>query len=301
MFYTDFEEYLKYCDFISNGIGVRNIGTNGLKLTGEYLERVFTRLGFTTYKQPVEYCDKEGQTHPLFNVISKIEGGEKKIIFCAHYDTVPNCRGGIDNTSGLGVVIELAHTFKRILSTNNALKEKLQQLLNSTTLEFIALTGEEVGEVGSFAYVNSLTDREKQKVIAAYNFDMFMGKIEDNTCLIAHTLGGFIDGDYKEGEEENPIDNVISLAVKKAIKEVEKEEGVMLDIWAPRHYGKSDHVPFHQNKIPSANLTIRGNKSLNGKMPKGYHKKEDVFDVKQFNLKDCKNYLEVVLRSVFLI
>ncbi|MBR2323458.1 MAG: M28 family peptidase, partial [Clostridia bacterium] len=106
---------------------------------------------------------------------------------------------------------------------------------------------------------------------------------------------------YKEGEEQNPIDNVISLAVKKAIKEVEMEEGIMLDIWAPRHYGKSDHVPFHQNKIPSANLTIRGNKSLNGKMPKGYHKKEDVFDVKQFNLKDCKNYLEVVLRSVFLI
>ena len=40
MFYTDFEEYLKYCDFISNGIGVRNVGTNGLKLTGEYIERM---------------------------------------------------------------------------------------------------------------------------------------------------------------------------------------------------------------------------------------------------------------------
>lgn len=301
MFYTDFDEYLKYCDFISNGIGVRNVGTNGLKLTGEYIERVFLRLGFDTKKQPVQYTDKEGQSHFLFNVISKIQGGGKKIIFCAHYDTVPNCRGGIDNTSGLGVVIELAHTFKRILSTNNALKEKLQQLLDKATLEFIALTGEEVGEVGSFAYVNSLTDKEKQNIIAAYNFDMFMGKSEDDTCLIAHTLGGKVDGEYCEGSEESPVNNVISVAINKAIEEFEKEQGVKLDVWAPRHYGKSDHVPFHVNKIPSANLTIRGNKALNGKMPKGYHKPEDIFDVNLFNLQDCKNYLEVVLRSVFLI
>ena len=140
MFYTDFDEYLRYCDFISNGIGVRPVGSNGLRLTGEYLERVFSRLGYKTERKEVVYTDKNGDAHSLFNVISRIYGGEKKIVFCAHYDTVENCRGGIDNTSGLGVVIELAHTFKRILSCDCPLKEELETLLKTATLEFIALT-----------------------------------------------------------------------------------------------------------------------------------------------------------------
>lgn len=306
MQYTSFEYFKKFADFLSNGIGVRPVGSNALWLAGEYIYKRMEDLGLEPQEQPFTYVDKKELEYNIFNVIGNIKATEEEkrvYVFCAHYDTVPTSKGGIDNTSGVAVVMSIAKAIKDILGGEDCdKKEELKDILKTTTLRFIALAGEEVGCVGSKAYLTRTLKEEKAKIYVAYNFDMFMSKHEDDSSLVLNTQGGFDEnGNYVFGTDEEPFDNRISKAVMLGVEEYSKECGKSFEVWSPRNYGHSDHQSFHEEGIESANVTIRGSKRVNGKLPDGYHSEKDIYDESLFKLDECEFFLECVLRSIFYI
>ena len=299
-----FKFFRTFADFLSNGIGVRPVGSNALWLAGEYIFKRMEDLGLNPEEQPFVYTDKDGLEYNLFNVVGEIKATEKEervIVFCAHYDTVPTSKGGIDNTTGVALVMTLAKALTDILRGNGEKTETLKNLNKTTTYRFIALAGEEVGCVGSKAYLTRTTKEEKAKIFAALNFDMFISKLEDDSALVLNTMGGYENGEYVSGTDEKPFDNVISKAVVKGVNEYEKESGKSFEVWSPRNYGHSDHQSFHENNIESANVTIRGSRRVNGKLPDGYHSPKDVYDENLFKMDECEFFVECVLRAVFYI
>ena len=91
------------------------------------------------------------------NVVARPADGACRIVVGGHYDSVPAGPGANDNASGTAVVIELARTFAA----------------NGGDGACFALFGaEEIGLVGSAAYVAALSPEELDGLEAMLNFDM---------------------------------------------------------------------------------------------------------------------------------
>ncbi len=84
---------------------------------------------------------------------------ERCVIVCAHYDGVDTPAAN-DNASGIAVILEIART---IVSDETRLPYDVK---------FIAFGAEEIGLVGSSAYVNSLGYNEINSITAVLNYDM---------------------------------------------------------------------------------------------------------------------------------
>jgi len=91
------------------------------------------------------------------NVIARPADGACRIVVGGHYDSVPAGPGANDNGSGTAVVIELART----LAANGG-----------GDVCFALFGAEEIGLVGSFAYVTALSPEEIGELEAMLNFDM---------------------------------------------------------------------------------------------------------------------------------
>jgi aminopeptidase YwaD len=98
------------------------------------------------------------------NVLAELPAGRPDaptVVFGAHLDSVPAGPGGNDNGSGVGVVLELAHN----LAQRDARERPYR-------LRFVLFGAEELGLYGSHAYVQSLSDVDRQNIVAMLNLDM---------------------------------------------------------------------------------------------------------------------------------
>jgi len=92
------------------------------------------------------------------NVVARSPQGKCRLVVGGHYDSVPEGPGANDNASGTSVVIELA----RVLAADGEFDDVCFALFGS----------EEIGLVGSSAYVSGLTASEKSEIEGMLNFDM---------------------------------------------------------------------------------------------------------------------------------
>ena len=136
---------------------------------------------------------------------------QASVVLGGHYDTVPNVSGANDNSSGTAVVLALA--------------EALTQESLPFTLRFIGFGSEELGRVGSQHYVDSLTEDEKDGIIAMFNFD----------ALGSGRQAGVL-GDVE----------LAALAIEKA-----GEEGISVRAGRGLQGSGSDHMSFAQEGIPA--------------------------------------------------
>lgn len=105
------------------------------------------------------------------NVIGTLKGkSDETIVLGGHFDSVSAGPGADDNGSGTATLLELARV--------EGSKPQPQH-----TLIFIAFDAEELGLVGSEAYVKQLSDAELSKMRAMLNFDM-MGAGEGPLLLL---------------------------------------------------------------------------------------------------------------------
>ena len=97
---------------------------------------------------------------PQTNVIAELEGTNDNNVVMAggHLDSVEEGPGINDNGSGSAVLLELA--------------EQVAKLKPENTLRFAWWGGEEAGLVGSTAYVNDLSEAERDRIALYLNFDM---------------------------------------------------------------------------------------------------------------------------------
>lgn len=98
-----------------------------------------------------------------YNIVGTIQGkSDETIVMGGHYDSVSAGPGASDNASGTATLLELA----RVMGS---------QPQPEHTLIFIAFDAEEMGLLGSRAYVDDLSAEQVSKMRAMLNFDMLGG------------------------------------------------------------------------------------------------------------------------------
>ena len=97
---------------------------------------------------------------PQANVIAELEGrnDDNVVMAGAHLDSVPAGPGINDNGSGSAALLELA--------------QQIAKLKPENTLRLAWWGGEESGLVGSTAYVNGLSQAERDRIALYMNYDM---------------------------------------------------------------------------------------------------------------------------------
>jgi Peptidase family M28/Bacterial Ig domain len=150
-----------FMEYLVNEIGNRYTGTEGCENAATYIHQQFQIIGLqATYQN---WSAKGNSLLSGFfqgrNVIGTHPGTnpDGTIIFNAHYDTVKQTVGAVDDGSGTVGVLAAAfvlsqYTFKR-------------------TLEFVTFSGEEQGTLGSHAYARDLYDHQAP-VLVEFNADM---------------------------------------------------------------------------------------------------------------------------------
>ena len=162
------------------------------------------------------------------NIEVVIKGeSEKTIVVGAHYDSV-GTHGVDDNGSGVTVVLE------------NALRMANTQPYY--TIRYVFFGSEEIGMCGSRAYVERLSQKEKENIILMINIDSVLAG--DYLYL----YGGHIseDGDVDRTEA---VIKTAELANETGIEIQLPPEG-NVDYPYPTGQKRSDHAPFNDIEIP---------------------------------------------------
>lgn len=135
------------------------------------------------------------------------EGAEPApiIVICAHYDDVRNTPGAVDNASGVASALEAARILRAARGRHRA------------EIRICFFSAEEQGVYGSKAWLASLTDEERSRIAGAINLDMTAGSTDSNVkALTISTYGALTHEGYISGTTQAPLDNIASLAVKRA-------------------------------------------------------------------------------------
>ncbi|WP_077736000.1 M28 family peptidase [Bacillus sonorensis] len=141
----------------------------------------------------------------------------------SHYDSVPDAPGANDNASGTSAVLELARLMKHVPADKE--------------IRFITFGAEEIGLVGSRYYVGHLSKREIERSAANFNLDMVATNWENASQLYINTPDGSA--------------NLVWQSSRAAQAKLGK------DVLYLNQGGSSDHVPFHEAGIDSANYIWR--------------------------------------------
>ncbi|MBT2530146.1 M28 family peptidase [Streptomyces sp. ISL-99] len=197
----------------ANG-GNRAHGRPGYKASIDYLKAKLDAAGFTT---SVTTFTSSGATG--YNLIADWPGGDPNQILMsgAHLDSVSSGPGINDNGSGSAAVLETALAVSRA------------QLKPTKHLRFGWWGAEELGLVGSKAYVNSLPATERSKFSGYLNFDM----------IGSPNPGYFV-------YDDDP-------AIEKTFKDYYAGIGVPTEIETEGD-GRSDHANFKNVGIPVGGL-----------------------------------------------
>lgn len=146
--------------YLAGEIGERNvIAYQPLQKTAQFIEDNFRKAGYEVKSQ--EYVV---QMRKVRNLIAEIPGGAKAneiVVIGAHYDTVYDCPGADDNTSGVAALLELA----RILKDSHPTR----------TVRFVAFVNEEppwfqTDDMGSLVYAEH-AHKLKENIVAAISIE----------------------------------------------------------------------------------------------------------------------------------
>ncbi|MEA2104280.1 MAG: M28 family metallopeptidase [Candidatus Cloacimonadota bacterium] len=195
---------------------------------GAKLSRLSGKMAKINIEQKVEKMTTQ-------NVIVDIPGtgDDRNIIYAvAHFDTVGRAPGATDNTGGSVTLIKLA--------------EYLAKNPPKRNVKLIWFSGEEMGLLGSQAYVKKHLDEIKEFGKIVVNVDVTGDDIGHNRFAIVGTeqIRGYIDG-------------------------ISREKGFMFDSHLDIY--SSDNMPFSKYEVPSVNLMRFGGKASTHIHTKGDH------------------------------
>lgn len=242
----DADRAMQHISYLSEDIGPRVAGDDTEREAADYISNEFASLG---YDVSMQEFDIRGGADTSQNVIATMspEGVEDpEIVYVGgHYDSVPGSPGANDNASGTSTVLELARIF--------------QDVDTDKELRFIAFGAEEIGLIGSFYYVDQLSDDEIDRSLAYYNLDMVGTIWEPASQLYINPV---------DGDPENLVWQTSEAAADRI--------GLDEDTIFLNPFGRSDHVPFHNAGIDAA-LFIWMEPGTEGLEP-WYHTPQDTVD-----------------------
>ncbi|MFD6418473.1 M28 family peptidase [Streptomyces sp. NPDC060194] len=197
----------------ANG-GNRAHGRPGYRASIDYVKGKLDAAGYTTSLQTFTYNGATG-----YNLIADWPGGDPNQVLMAgaHLDSTTSGPGINDNATGSAAVLETALAVSRA------------QLQPDKHLRFGWWGAEELGLVGSKAYVNGLPSAERAKFAGYLNFDM----------IGSPNPGYFV-------YDDDP-------AIEKTFKDYYAGLGVPTEIETEGD-GRSDHASFKNVGIPVGGL-----------------------------------------------
>lgn len=196
-----------------------------------------------------------------YNIVATI--GEAKIdknitYLTAHYDTVAHSHGSSDNGAGTVVILKVARYFAK----NNP----------GRVLKVIFCSGEEMGLLGSSAYVEQHLEEVKESGSFVVNVDVAGDYFGSDRMMVigSNDLKGYVDG-------------------------ISKEAGFCFDAQVSIY--SSDAMPFSVYEIPSVNLARFGG-SASTKIHTINDDMSDIYDKNlEFYFNATRNILERVLNA----
>lgn len=284
---VDIERACKHIDHLSNEIGVRFSGKEGEIKAAEYIKSQFEEMGYDAEIKGFEYEGFTGKGNSNNVVATRKPSGEDKedtdeiVYVTAHYDSVRKSPGANDNASGVAAILEIANVIK--------------DLDIDKEIRFIAFGSEEIGLIGSGAYVEGLSQEELSKSVACFNLDMVATAYDKATDLAVYTA---------DGEE-----NIVTDAVRKSGEELkelstkeinyEGEFDSKTKSGDPMPVDASDHAQFTFAGIPAA-LFINIDPSvedLYGQLEPYYHTPSDNRD--NFSPARLQRSINLVGKSIY--
>lgn len=171
--------------------------------------------------------DVKTEVKPSFglNIIGKIEGKEKKdevICLVTHHDNA-NGPGACDNATAVAVNLECARILSRMPTPKRS-------------IEFLSFTGEEYGEIGSFAYVDKFVKKDPSKYKGCINLDIIgngdhLYYIEESICM-----GKLVKNDSNLNKEIVNVCNNLGYHIEGTPLEYAGDDGPFILAGVPTAY-----------------------------------------------------------------
>lgn len=175
------------------------------------------------------------------NIIGELRGSTKPdefVVLGAHYDSIPSqgsAPGADDNGSGLTTLLLAA----RALSQGGFKPKR--------SIRFVAFNAEEVGLVGSGAYVNQMSSADRTNFKGAIILDQVGFRRDSRKISVIFETSGRGDGQQR-------IIDTLAHATKAIPK-----WGTQVDFKCNYAGWGSDHMPFLENGLPAVLLIERDN------------------------------------------
>ena len=140
-----------------SNIGTRAAGSPAETQAAQYIATVFKDIGYSPETQPFT-ADSGNQPITSANVVAVKKGiSAQEVIVGAHYDSSGSGPGADDNASGVAAMLEVA---KLIAGQSTPY-----------TIRFIAFGAGDNGSLGSYAYLNQMTQDEFENIIVMIDLD----------------------------------------------------------------------------------------------------------------------------------
>jgi Zn-dependent M28 family amino/carboxypeptidase len=169
------------------------------------------------------------------NVVAYSKGGDpdETVMLGAHLDSVPAGPGINDNGSGSAALLEIAEGMAKLAKNKNK-----GSLVNRVAFAFWG--AEEEGLIGSTYFVESLSEAEKDDIMANLNFDM----------LASPNFARFVyDGDGSSFGQTGPEGSDV---IEHVFNQYLDSQGLAYE--GTRFDGRSDYGPFIAEGIPAGGL-----------------------------------------------
>lgn len=217
---ADTVEHLQaFQDIADANAGNRRTGTPGYAASLDYVKNQLDEAGFETTVQEFTGTDFGGRPVEGTNLIADLPGGDESntVMVGAHLDSI--YAGINDNGTGSAGTLELARTLAE------------SGVEPDSHVRFAWWDAEEVGLVGSRAYVDSLSDQEVGDIASYLNFDM----------IASPNYGIFVYDDNPDGDP-----------LRDKLTGYFDATGMPWEYVDPQ--GRSDHYGFIEAGIPTAGL-----------------------------------------------
>lgn len=212
---------LKYID---KNLRERKAGSEQELKAANYIKEKLESAGYKVTVQPFEFTTKKGEKLKSQNIIVTKQGdSDKEVIVGAHYDSVST--SGVDD-NGSGTVVNLETAIRMI------------NVKTPYTIKFVFFGAEEVGLKGSKAYVDAMTQDEKDNLVYMVNMD----------SMLAGTYSYVYSGNYNETTKkvENawPVYQAMEIAKDLNLDIRLNDTKLNYDYPSPSTGNWSDHASF---------------------------------------------------------
>jgi hypothetical protein len=144
---------------LADDIGSRPAGSENERRAANYLAGEYRALGYDVRITPFSMSAGRGESQNVEARAANEDPDARLIIIGAHYDSVPQGPGANDNGSGTATILEVA-------------RELAASPVSGVVVRYVSFGAEEVGLLGSKAYVEAMPQRDRQRVALMMSVDM---------------------------------------------------------------------------------------------------------------------------------